>query len=102
MVDHTREEVIDRFELCEATIAPIYHIANITSDDHPRARDTIVDIEDDRLGTGSVQDVFPRGSDTPGTISHPGPHLGAHNENVYQERLSYSDETLADFEEGVI
>ncbi len=102
MLDHTREEVTDRSEVCEATIAPIYKIANITSDDHPRARDTIVDIEDDRLGTGSVQDVFPRVSDTPGTISHLGPHLGAHNENVYRERLSYSDETLADLEERVI
>ncbi len=96
MDDHTREEVIDRFEACEATIAPIYNVADVTADEHYRARDAVVDIEDEQLGTGAVQNTVPRFSDTPGSISHLGPRLGAHNEDVYRERLSYDDETLAD------
>jgi len=38
-----------------------------------------------------------------GEITHLGPQLGAHNEAVYGERLSYDDETLAELDsEGVI
>jgi formyl-CoA transferase len=103
MSDHTREEVIDRFEECEATIAPIYNVEDILEDEHYEARDAVVEVEDDQLGAGLVQNTFPRFSATPGNISHLGPQLGAHNDAVYGERLSYSEETLADLEaEGVI
>lgn len=94
--DHTREEVISRFEECEATIAPVYNVADIIEDEHYRARDAVVEVEDDQLGTGLVQNAFPRFSETPGRITHLGPRLGAHNEAVYGEYLSYDDETLAD------
>jgi formyl-CoA transferase len=103
MDDHTREEVIDRFEEHEATIAPIYNVEDILADEHYRARDAVVEVPDDQLGAGAVQDVVPRLSETPGDISHLGPRLGAHNEEVYGERLSYDDETLAELDsEGVI
>ncbi|MEF8786053.1 MAG: CoA transferase [Haloarculaceae archaeon] len=103
MDDHTREEVIDRFEEYEATIAPIYNVADIMEDEHYQARDALVEIEDDQLGEGLVQNTFPRFSETPGEITHLGPQLGAHNEEVYGEHLSYDEETLADLQsEGVI
>ncbi|WP_340098794.1 CoA transferase [Salinibaculum salinum] len=103
MDDHTREEVIDRFEEYEATIAPIYNVADIMEDEHYQARDALVEIEDDQLGEGLVQNTFPRFSETPGEITHLGPQLGAHNEEVYGEHLSYDEETLVDLRsEGVI
>ena len=103
MDDHTREEVIDRFEEYEATIAPIYNVADILDDEHYQARDAVVEIPDDEIGTGAVQNTIPHLSETPGSISHLGPPLGAHNEAVYGERLSYDEETLAELDaEGVI
>ena len=103
MDDHTREEVIDRFEEHEATIAPIYNVSDILDDEHYQARDAVVEIPDDELGTGAVQNTIPHLSETPGSISHLGPPLGAHNEAVYGERLSYDAETLAELDaEGVI
>ena len=103
MDDHTREEVIDRFEEYEATIAPIYNVADILDDEHYQARDAVVEIPDDEIGAGAVQNTIPHLSETPGSISHLGPPLGAHNEAVYGERLSYDDETLAELDaEGVI
>ena len=103
MDDHTREEVIDRFEEYEATIAPIYNVADILDDEHYQARDAVVEISDDEIGTGAVQNTIPHLSETPGSISHLGPPLGAHNEAVYGERLSYDEETLAELDaEGVI
>ncbi|GAA0727849.1 formyl-CoA transferase [Halorubrum trapanicum] len=101
--DHSREEVIDRFEEHEATIAPIYNVEDILADEHYQAREAVVEVPDDQLGAGAVQGVVPRFSETPGEISHLGPQLGAHNEEVYGERLSYDDETLAELDsEGVI
>ena len=103
MDDHTREAVIDRFEEYEATIAPIYNVADILADEHYQARDAVVEVPDDQLGAGAVQNTVPRFSETPGEITHLGPQLGAHNEAVYGERLSYDDETLAELDsEGVI
>jgi crotonobetainyl-CoA:carnitine CoA-transferase CaiB-like acyl-CoA transferase len=98
MDDHTREEIVARFEEYEATIAPIYNVADIIEDEHYQARDALVEVEDDQLGEGLVQNTFPRFSETPGEISHLGPQLGAHNEEVYGEHLAYDEETLADLQ----
>jgi formyl-CoA transferase len=98
MDDHTREEIVDRFEEYEATIAPIYNVADIIEDEHYQAREALVEVEDDQLGEGLVQNTFPRFSETPGEISHLGPQLGAHNEEVYGEHLAYDEETIADLQ----
>ena len=103
MDDHTREEILDRFEEYEATIAPIYNIKDILADEHYQARDAVIEVDDDQLGEGLVQNTFPRFSDTPGEVEHLGPPLGAHNDEIYAEHLAYDEETLADLEsEGVI
>lgn len=94
MDDHTREEIIDTFEAAEATIAPIYNVEDILEDEHYQARNAVVAIEDDELGTTRVQDAFPRFSETPGEVTHLGPRLGEHNDEIYAERLQYDAETL--------
>jgi len=96
--DHTREEVIDRFEEHEATIAPVYSVADILADEHYDARDAVLEVDDEELGTAIVQNTFPRFSETPGRVDHLGPPLGAHNDEVYAERLGYDAETLADLD----
>lgn len=101
--DHTREEVIDRFEECEATIAPIYNVEDILDDEHYRSRDAVIEVEDDELGEAFVQNVFPFFSETPGRIDHLGSSLGAHNDEVYGETLGYEEDMLVNLEdEGVI
>jgi len=94
MDDHTARAVIDRFEEYEATIAPIHNVADILADEHYQARDAVVEVPDDQLGAGAVRTPCPASPETP-EITHLGPQLGAHNEAVYGERLSYDDETLA-------
>jgi len=103
MAEHSREEVLKRFEEYNATIAPVYNVADILDDEHYQARDAVVDIEDDQLSSGLVQNAFPKFSETPGEIEHLGPELGAHNDEVYGEFLSYDEETLEDLaSKGVI
>ncbi len=100
MADHDREEVVDRFEECEATIAPIYNVADIEADEHYQARDTLVEVADDDLGEGLVQSAVPKFSETPGRVDHLGPGLGEHNEEVYGGLLDYDEETVADLDDA--
>ena len=103
MDDHTREEVMDAFEEAEATIAPIYNVEDILEDEHYRARDAVVTVDDEELGEARVQSVIPKFSETPGEVRHLGPTLGAHNEDVLGDLLQYDDATIAELEaNGVI
>jgi len=99
----SREEVIDRFEEHGATIAPVYNVEDILDDDHYQERDVVVEVDDEQLGEALVQNTFPYFSETPGGIDHLGPPLGAHNAEVFNEKLDYQEETLMNLKEkGVI
>lgn len=101
--ERASEEVLRAFEEFEAAIAPIYSIADIFLDPQFRARETITTIEDPRLGPARIQNVVPRLSRTPGRLRHLGPDLGAHNREIYVEKLGYSESDLEKWkEEGTI
>jgi len=101
--NHTRDEVLQRFVENDATIAPIYNVEDILDDEHYQAREAVLNVEDEELGTGLVQNVFPFLSETPGAVDHLGPKLGAHNEELFREQLGYGEEKLVDLnDEGVI
>jgi len=103
MDSHSREEVLAAFEEADATIAPVYNVADILADEHYQARNATVSVEDDELGEGTVQNAFPKLSETPGEVRHLGPRLGQHNSSVYEDLLGYDETTIAELsEEGVI
>ncbi|MFP8888382.1 CaiB/BaiF CoA transferase family protein [Natrialbaceae archaeon A-CW2] len=103
MAEHTREEILETFEEHDATIAPVYNVADILEDDHYREREAVVEIDDPDLGTAAVQNTIPKFSETPGDVDYLGPDLGAHNDEIYGEFLSYDADVLAELEqEGVI
>lgn len=87
-------EVLRVFEEHEASIAPIYSIADIIADPHFQARDTVTSVPDPRLGDVRIQNVVPRLSATPGTIRHLGPPLGEHTVEVLCEQLGYDPAEL--------
>ncbi|GMQ75376.1 MAG: CoA transferase [Gammaproteobacteria bacterium] len=98
-----RDEVIAR--CCEGDVpcGPINSIADIFEDEQFKVRDTLVRVKDDRVGELAVQGVVPKLSETPGKIKHLGPDLGAHNREIYMDRLGLSEEEIAALrEEGVI
>ena len=103
MGDHTREEVLEAFEQADATVAPIYNVADILDDEHYQAREAVISVADDQLGEARVQDAFPRFSETPGHVEHLGPELGEHNAAVYGGWLGYDADNIKKLEaEGVI
>ena len=68
----------------------------------PFAREIVVDLPDDELGTIPMHNVVPKMSGTPGAIRTPAPKLGQHNHEILgQLGLSESElQSLAN--EGVI
>jgi crotonobetainyl-CoA:carnitine CoA-transferase CaiB-like acyl-CoA transferase len=94
--ERTAEEVIGAFAVSGAAIAPIYSVADIFEDEQYADRETIAHVEHPQLGPIRMQNVIPRFADTPGRIRHPGPELGAHNREVFGERLGISDAELVE------
>ena len=90
----TLEETLEAFAVAEGAIAPVYSIADIFEDPQYRARETITEFDDPRLGKLKLQNVIPRMEGTPGAINHLGPDLGEHTDEVYLE-LGITAERLA-------
>jgi formyl-CoA transferase len=103
MADHSREEILDRFEAHDAAIAPIYDVPDILEDEQYRARDSVVTVDDPDLGTARLQNVVPRFEESETAVRHLGVDRGEHNRDVYGGLLGYDAETLAELEaDGVI
>lgn len=73
----------------------IYTAADIASDPHYKARDNIAHVPDQELGEVVMPAVVPRLEGTPGRITHAGPPIGQHNDEIYKGLLGKSDEALA-------
>jgi crotonobetainyl-CoA:carnitine CoA-transferase CaiB-like acyl-CoA transferase len=95
----TREEILELAERHKLTIGPVYDVVDALEDEHYRARETIVEMEEDGV---VLHNVVPRLSRTPGAIRRAAPDLGEHNAEIFGE-LGVSDADLAQLgEEGVI
>jgi crotonobetainyl-CoA:carnitine CoA-transferase CaiB-like acyl-CoA transferase len=62
--------------------SPIASMADIFADPHYRARKTIIEVPAEGLGTLPQPTVVPRLSATPGRVTHAGPTLGRHTDEV--------------------
>ena len=67
------------------------------------AREDIIAVEDEDLGTIRMTNAFPFMSKTPARIKHPGPRKGQHTEDILCGELGLSPEDLAKLrDEGAI
>jgi succinyl-CoA---D-citramalate CoA-transferase len=83
---------------------PVYTIADIFEDPQYQAREMLVELQDEELGTVVAPGVVPRLTETPGEVRWAGSwRLGCHNGDVYSGLLGLDDgELRALAEEGVI
>jgi crotonobetainyl-CoA:carnitine CoA-transferase CaiB-like acyl-CoA transferase len=99
----TQAECIERLVKAEVAVAPVADFKQLAEDPHLLERKTLVAIEDPELGTLRMPDVLPKLPDTPGKIRHTGLPMGAHNHEIYVERLGLSETELASLKErGII
>ena len=78
----TLAENLAFFDKHEVTVGPIYDIAQFVQDPHVIAREIVVDLPDDEMGTIPMHNVVPKMSGTPGAIRTPAPKLGEHNTEI--------------------
>jgi len=72
-----------------------YRAPEMLADPHYGAREAIVRVEDDVLGSLAMPNVFPKLSASPGEIRHTGPALGAHTEEILAQWLGWDGQRIA-------
>jgi crotonobetainyl-CoA:carnitine CoA-transferase CaiB-like acyl-CoA transferase len=84
-------------------VSRVFTIADIFEDPHYRARDMLVQIEHETLGSVTVPGVVPKLSGSPGAIYRAGPEQGADTRSVLRELLQLPADELARLERlGII
>jgi formyl-CoA transferase len=93
--------LLDRHSVPNSTVSSL---EDIFEDPQLRARDMLVEIADEELGTVIQPGIVPKLTRTAGAISWSGPlNPGSHNAQVYQGILNFSDQDLKDArKEGAI
>ena len=99
----TTREIEQILEDGKVPAARIYTIADIFTDPHYKARNMLVDIEDEVLGPVAVTGITPKLSNSPGQICWAGRDTGADTRTVLQQVLDLSTaEIVALAEDGVV
>jgi crotonobetainyl-CoA:carnitine CoA-transferase CaiB-like acyl-CoA transferase len=81
---HDCAECLAMFEAAEVTAAPIYDIDQFVNDPHVQARQIVVDMPDEDIGSVTMHNVIPRLSATPGALRRAAPSLGQHTAEVLE------------------
>ena len=76
--------------------APVYDISDLVADEQLAHREVFISVDDQQLGSMTVQAPVPRFSSASGTVGHLGPRLGEHNAEVYGELLGMTADDIAD------
>lgn len=101
-LERTEAQINDTLRKHDVTFNRVYSIQDIFQDEHFRAREAIVAVEDAELGRVRMQNVVPKFSRTPGRVWRAGPGHGEHNREVYEEQLQLSLEDVASMRERKI
>ncbi|MGK0171631.1 MAG: crotonobetainyl-CoA:carnitine CoA-transferase CaiB-like acyl-CoA transferase [Gammaproteobacteria bacterium] len=72
----------------------IFTTADIFANEHYRAREMLVELEDETLGSVTVTGITPKLSDTPGKLNWAGRRMGADTRAVLQELLGLGDDEI--------
>ena len=96
-------EVQRVFSECGAVIGPMYDMSQLFDDEHYKARESFVSIQDEELGTVRMPNVAAKFSRTPGKVVSAGAPKGKHNEAVFHDMLGLVQAELDGLrEKGII
>jgi crotonobetainyl-CoA:carnitine CoA-transferase CaiB-like acyl-CoA transferase len=91
----TFDAAIEALTAHEIPHSPIMSMADIFADPHYRARAMLLDVPDEGLGALPQPGVVPKLSATPGRVTHAGPALGRHTDEILQELLGMTPAEIA-------
>jgi crotonobetainyl-CoA:carnitine CoA-transferase CaiB-like acyl-CoA transferase len=81
----TKADLLATLDAHGVPAGTVYTAADMVSDPQYIARDSLVTVPDPVIGTVTMQNVFPRLSDTPGSVRWSGPTLDQHRDGVLAE-----------------
>jgi formyl-CoA transferase len=91
----TAEDLIARMNEFGVPAGKMFKAPDMLEDPHYKARNAIIDVAHPTLKHLKMQNVFPKLSETPGSVKWPGPpELGQHNAEVYGALLGYDSAKL--------
>ena len=100
---HDLKDLEKKLDGAAVPAARIYTMIDVFEDPHYSARDMIVDVPDDDLGSVKLANVVPRLSATPGEIRKAGGQPGVDTAKVLRTYLSLGDADVAALEaDGVV
>ena len=83
VIQYPLEHVLEVFDRMEVAGAPVNDISQIAVNEHFRARNLLLSVDDPDLGPTSTTHVHPRLSATPGGVRYLGGSSGRDNEDFY-------------------
>jgi len=91
----TVDEALEGLKSHDIPPSPIMSMADIFKDPHYRERETIIDVPSE-VGPLPQSAVIPRLSATPGRVTHAGPPLGTHTDEVLTGLLGMTPADVAE------
>lgn len=88
------KEAIEALDVAGVAVGPIYSVKDMFEDEQYRARELFQEVSIDGKPL-TIPAIIPRLSRTPGKTDFPGSKLGAHNEEVLQDILGYTEQEIA-------
>jgi crotonobetainyl-CoA:carnitine CoA-transferase CaiB-like acyl-CoA transferase len=96
------DEAVEELKSHDIPHSPIMSMADIFADPHYRERQSIIEVPSE-VGPLSQPAVIPRLSATPGRVTHAGPPLGRHTDEVLASLLGMSQPEISGLRgEGVV
>jgi crotonobetainyl-CoA:carnitine CoA-transferase CaiB-like acyl-CoA transferase len=89
------EKALAELKTADIPHSPIMSMADIFADPHYRARDMIIDVPAEGLGTLPQPGVVPKLSRTPGRVDHAGATIGRHTDEILSGVLGLSPDEIA-------
>jgi crotonobetainyl-CoA:carnitine CoA-transferase CaiB-like acyl-CoA transferase len=89
------DKAIEELKTHDIPHSPIMSMADIFADPHYRERQMIIDVMAEGLGALPQPGVIPKLSATPGRVTHAGPALGRHTDEILSGLLGMSAADIA-------
>lgn len=99
IAQRTRDEVILAFTEAGAAVAPVYDARDVVEDEHVRAAEVLIEVEDEDFGTMLQHNLLWRLEKSPGAIRFTGRALGADTDAILSE-LGYAESDIASLRES--
>jgi crotonobetainyl-CoA:carnitine CoA-transferase CaiB-like acyl-CoA transferase len=96
------EKVLEALKTADVPHSPIMSMADIFADPHYRAREMLIDVPAEGLGTLPQPGVIPKLSATPGRVEFAGAALGRHTDEILSGLLGMSAAEIARLREGKV